>query len=104
MSRHEQNLEGEPIDISAELNEAARDEEIHRRVDLHQKEAALCEAKAIETARQTKAECAAIDAEIKALQQRKATVREAGRAHVARYKGLAKCARAYVATSQEVFG
>jgi len=102
--KHEQNLEGEPIDISAELNEAARNEEIHRRVDLHQKEASYCDRLAIETARQAKAECAAIDAEIKALQQRKATVRETGKANVTRYKGLAKCARAYVATSQEGFG
>jgi len=104
MSRHEQNLEGEPVDIAAELTEAARDEEIHRRVDIHQKEASYCDQLAIETARQTKAECAAIDAEIKALHQRKASVRETGKANVIRYKGLAKCARAYVATSQEVFG
>ena len=103
MSRHEQNLEGEPIDITAELTEAARDEDIHRRVDLHQKEASYCDQLAIETARQTKAECAAIDAEIKALHQRKAAIREAGKTEVNRCKGLAKCARAYVAMSQEVF-
>ncbi|MCO5072081.1 MAG: hypothetical protein M9944_12825 [Rhizobiaceae bacterium] len=102
--KHEQNLEGEPIDISAELNEAARDEDVHRMEDINQKIAAKYDGMAIETARQTKAECAAIDAEIKALQQRKATVRETGKANVTRYKGIAKCARAYVAMSQEVFG
>lgn len=102
--KHEQNLEGEPVDIAAELSEAARDESIHRRVDLHQKEVAYFDQLAIETARQTKAECAAIDAEIKALHQRKTAIREAGKTEVNRCKGLAKCARAYVAASQEAFG
>lgn len=99
--KHEQNLEGEPDDIAAELTEAARDENLHRLEDLHQKEAAYCEAMEIETSRRTKAECAAIDAEIKALHQRKASVRETGKAEVTRFKRRAKAARAYVAASQE---